>query len=204
MRVWPNHLRFPSGLTGGPMGLVATQLKTAASLRTRGFAAGIRSVSPKKTREWERLKPAIGLGDIKHIGGSPQTLHTRTCFGADRTGGTGVTRLAPPQPCYRSHMRQTTCTSTGAILFHAPGRTVTASLAAAPVTRCRRAEKVQAARPIPSCFQASAPPPKPGRPGCPCGGRCAHYPAPGKTGDRFSDFSFKRARIPGLDPDEQK
>jgi len=134
-----------------------------------------------RLREWERLKPAIGTGDIRHIGGSPQTLHTRTCFGASRTGGTGVTRLAPPQPCYRSHTHSRrglvlapchACRSTGAILLHAPGRTVTASIATAPVTRCRRADKARAARPIPSCFQAFAPLPRPGRPGCPCGGRC--------------------------------
>jgi hypothetical protein len=132
-------------------------------------------------------------------GGSPQTLHTRTCFGADRTGGTGVTRFAPPQPCYRSHMHSKrglvlapchACRSTGAILLQAPGRTVTASIATAPVTRCRRTEMAQAARPIPSCFQAFAPPPKPGRPGCPCGGRCLHYPARSGGGDRFFEKSF--------------
>ena len=51
------------------------------------------------------------------------------------TGHTGI-RARAQSACHHH-----ACRSTGAILFHAPGRTVTASLAAAPVTRHRRAGK---------------------------------------------------------------
>ncbi len=59
--------------------------------------------------------------------------------------GQGVTlRRVPWQPFYRSHMRlrggvsphvSLACTSTGAILFYAPGLAVTAPVGPAPVTR---------------------------------------------------------------------
>ena len=98
-----SNSRSPSGSTGGPMGLTGhIHSQPPASARGTSLPVFLPSL-PDKQREWERLRPAIGTGDIKLVGGSPQTLHTRTCFGASRAGGTGVTRFCPPQPCYRSH-----------------------------------------------------------------------------------------------------